>query len=605
MAGIGGMLGRIGGWFRSLPPVGLAFLGLVVLSLFVAGSVTAYRTYDYIEHDNDFCMSCHLMAEPYELFGQSAHRDLGCKACHHPSFAGRSQMALTQIIEQPDSLAAHAEVPNEKCASCHIDGNPEEWVLIANSAGHRVHLESDDPELQGLQCVQCHSSSLHEFAATDQTCAQSGCHEDVEIRLGRMGDFTIHCAACHGFNRVLPEQAGLAEARAAVAPTGDECLSCHAMRTLVEMPPDEPHDQVCSACHNPHEQETPAQAVETCASVGCHNDVQDLSSFHRGLDHLVVEDCTTCHQAHEFRVDGDDCLSCHQDIYDDPGVGGSVAHADPVDRDSDGLHLSPPAGPVGIGDPIPSPEAGEVPAGHAALPTDTRAETHPSPPAAPFFVGLGAPIASTTPVTQEVPFLTGGEVVFRHSNHRDVGCTDCHDSSDRHGALTLTSLVDCRSCHHVAPAAQDCRTCHGESVLGPEALVARGWPMTFSTGESVLRDIPFLHEDHESTDCGECHQDGIDRAPQVANCNNCHQEHHQAPAEVDCMTCHQEPPPDAHTVESHLGCTGSGCHLDPPLARTPRNRSACLACHQDMTDHRPDGECVECHALPAPRGGIE
>ena len=37
-------------------------------------------------------------------------------------------------------------------------------------------------------------------------------------------------------------------------------------------------------------------------------------------------------------------------------------------------------------------------------------------------------------------------------------------------------------------------------------LVARGWPMTFSTGESVLRDIPFLHEDHESTDCGECHQ---------------------------------------------------------------------------------------------------
>ncbi len=571
MAG-NGVVTRIGGWFRSLPPVGLAFLGLVAASLFVAGSVMAYRTYDYIEHDNDFCMSCHLMAEPYELFGQSAHRDLGCKACHHPSFAGRSQMALTQIIERPDSLAAHAEVPNEKCASCHIEGNPEEWVLIANSAGHRVHLESDDPELQGLQCVQCHSSSLHEFAATDQTCSQSGCHTDVEIQLGRMGDFTIHCAACHGFNRVLPEEAGLAEARAAVAPTGDECLSCHVMRTLVDMPPDEPHDQVCSACHNPHEQATPAQAVETCATVGCHNDVQELSSFHRGLDHLVVEDCTTCHEAHEFRLDGSDCLSCHQDIYDDAPGGGSVARASPatVGPASERAHLSPPPGP--------------------------------------FFVGLGAPMASPAPMTQEVaqaPFLSGGEVVFRHGNHRDVDCTDCHDSTQRHGSLTLTSLADCRSCHHVAPAADDCRTCHAASVLGPEEVVARGWPMTFSTGESVLRDIPFVHGDHLEAGCGECHQDGPDRAPQVANCNNCHQEHHEAPTTVDCMTCHQQPPGDAHTVESHLGCTGSGCHLDPPLARTPRNRSACLACHQDLTDHRPDGECGECHALPAPTGGIE
>lgn len=575
------VLKRIGGWFRSLPPVGLAFLGLVVASLFVAGGVMAYRTYDYVEHDNDFCMSCHLMAEPYELFGQSAHRDMGCKACHKPSFAGRSRMALTQILEQPDSIAVHAEVPNEKCASCHIDGNPEEWVLVANSAGHRVHLESDDPELQGLQCVQCHSSSLHEFAATDQTCAQSGCHTDVEIRLGRMGDFTIHCAACHGFNQVVADEAELAVARAAVAPTGDECLSCHVMRTLVDMPPDEPHDQVCSACHNPHEQDTPAQAVETCATVGCHNDVQELSAFHRGLDHPTVQDCTTCHVAHEFRLDGDDCLSCHQDIYEDVGSGGPVAHASP-----------PVQGRRGAG-------------------------AHPSPPQGPFVVGLGAPPVAMSPVgtgafvqeaAQEVgqaPFLAGGEVVFRHDNHREVSCTDCHDSTDRHGSLTLTSLADCRSCHHVAPAAGDCTTCHDTSVLGPEEIVARAWPMTFSTGDAVLRDVPFVHADHADADCGECHQDDLDRAPRVGECNNCHQEHHEAPNAVRCMTCHEEPAPAAHTVESHLGCTGAGCHLDPPLARTPRNRSACLACHQDLTDHRPDGECVECHALPAPSGAVD
>ena len=69
-------------WLQSLSTAWIAILVLAGTSIFVAGSVTAYRTYDYIEHDNDFCMSCHLMAEPFERFGQSAHRDLGCKACH-------------------------------------------------------------------------------------------------------------------------------------------------------------------------------------------------------------------------------------------------------------------------------------------------------------------------------------------------------------------------------------------------------------------------------------------------------------------------------------------------------------------------------------------
>ncbi|MEJ2539231.1 MAG: cytochrome c3 family protein [Gemmatimonadota bacterium] len=141
-------------------------------------------------------------------------------------------------------------------------------------------------------------------------------------------------------------------------------------------------------------------------------------------------------------------------------------------------------------------------------------------------------------------------------------------------------------------------------MLGPERVVATGWPMNFSTGDAVLRDVPFQHQDHLGTDCGECHQEGsLELAPDVASCNNCHQEHHEAPTEVSCMTCHREPEESAHTVESHLGCTGSGCHLDPPLALAPRNRTGCLVCHQDLTDHRPEGECVECHALPAPTGG--
>src|SRR5690606_19028285 len=124
--------------------------------------------------------------DPYERFAQSEHRGLGCKACHQPTMAVRTKMALTQIIQNPDELRTHAEVPNERCEECHVKGNPEEWTLIANSAGHRVHFESDNKALEGLKCVECHSTSVHEFAATDKTCSQGGCHENVSIQLGRM-----------------------------------------------------------------------------------------------------------------------------------------------------------------------------------------------------------------------------------------------------------------------------------------------------------------------------------------------------------------------------------------------------------------------------------
>ena len=122
-------------WLTSLPKPVVALMALVGVSLFLAGSVTAYRTFDYIEHDNDFCMSCHLMAQPFERFASSAHRDLGCKACHKPSFVGRTQMALTQVVENPEEIHHHAEVPNDKCASCHIGRTSSRTIRISRDSG--------------------------------------------------------------------------------------------------------------------------------------------------------------------------------------------------------------------------------------------------------------------------------------------------------------------------------------------------------------------------------------------------------------------------------------------------------------------------------------
>ncbi|MBT8402326.1 MAG: hypothetical protein KJP18_00635, partial [Gemmatimonadetes bacterium] len=553
-----------------------------------AGGYYAYRTYDYVQHDNDFCMSCHLMAEPYELFAESAHRGLGCKACHQPGMIERTSMALTQVVESPDTIAVHATVSNEACATCHIEGDPEAWRMIAASAGHRVHLESDDPSLDGVACVQCHSSSLHQFTATDETCGQSGCHTDVEVQLGRMGDFTIHCAACHGFSRVIDEEAEFEDVRGALAPTDDECLSCHVMRTLVDMPPDEPHDQVCATCHNPHEQTTPLEAEETCATVGCHDDVRELSPFHRGLDAVEIEQCGQCHGAHDWMVDGNDCLACHTDVFDDaPGSGGArrgVAAA-PAAR-------AAPANDAGVSvtGGFADFRHGDVGAGAGGPSFADDAglqggfEMHSGR-------GLqGAPV----PLAQDT--LEG--MTFLHGQHRAVECTECHVSTEVHGAITVTQIADCRSCHHTEAPAEDCSTCHAGTELAAVAPTTVSQQVSFSVVDDPFRrDLPFEHEVHTDSDCTDCHQQSLPQTFDPASCATCHTEHHGT--EVTCMACHALPVESAHTVENHVGCTGVGCHEEPKMhfEGVPRQNQACLVCHQDLTDHRPGESCAECHQL--------
>ncbi len=563
--------GRIASWAGSLSAPALAAIGIAIAGSVGAGGYYAYQTYDYVQHDNDFCLSCHLMVEPYERFARSAHRGLGCKACHQPTIVVRSQMALTQIIENPDSLAVHARVTNDKCASCHINGDPEKWELIKNSAGHKVHLESKDSTLQGLQCVRCHSTSLHEFAASDKTCAQAGCHEHNKIMLGRMKDLTIHCAACHDFSKPIPQGGGTEAVLAALSPDKNECLSCHEMRVLVNLPDPDPHQGACAACHNPHTQATPQAAVESCTKAGCHTQADTLTPFHRGMGPGVLENCVNCHNAHDFHVDDTNCLSCHTGVFRDsvranPGGGVAIQPAT--------AHPTVPASFLGIGAP-PSADAWWL---------------HPASPA----------LQQTPP--QATPQATRREGPrFLHSQHRNVACTNCHDSSQSHGGLKVTSIADCRGCHHTGGLSTNCARCH-------QSTDARGDPhaeqrtMSLSVGRPVRRDLPFRHENHTSEACSICHTQGLQLSAASVDCNECHEQHHAL--DNDCTRCHVQPPASAHPVaKAHESCSGSGCHRAPPFATLPTaTREVCLVCHQKQKEHRPGQICAECHAITEPAG---
>ena len=519
------ILARFGNGLRNrltrLPPAVLITIAAIAVVGVAVGGVLLYRTYDYVQHDNEFCMSCHLMRDPFDRFAQSAHRGLGCKACHQPTMMVRTQMALTQILEAPDEILTHAEVPNEVCAECHVRGDPDRWQLIAASAGHRVHLESREPSLRGLQCVECHSSSLHEFASSDRTCAQAGCHESVEVRLGRMGALTIHCASCHDFNAPVAADAPADTLAVALRPQREQCLSCHAMRTMMrDFPEHDPHAGACGACHDPHEQTTPAQAVQSCAVGGCHSQVEAETPFHRGLSPSVLTNCTACHTAHEFAAPTD-CMQCHQDIH-----------------------------------------------------TRTAVTT----------MQVGRPRAEA--------------MDFRHAQHRSVDCAACHQTTDRHGAVSITSFAECRDCHHTPPVAQPCTRCHERGALTGSFDVAQTMRLSVAPRPQT-RTLPFDHARHLGEACSACHAPGPAQSPANVSCRSCHQEHHRP--DTDCMACHQTPPDGAHTLRSHITCTGAGCHQPSPFDGAPQTRQVCLSCHTDLVTHMPGRNCVDCHIVPQSR----
>jgi nitrate/TMAO reductase-like tetraheme cytochrome c subunit len=586
------LLSALGQRTRALPTGLKVVLGVGLLAVLAVGSVLLYRTYEFVEHDNQFCLQCHLMRDPYERFARSAHRDLGCKACHRPNIVERSTMGLAQVIEQPDEIRVHAHVPNEVCAECHIEGDPESWRHIANTAGHRIHLESDDPVLRGFQCVECHSTGIHEFAPTDRTCGQAGCHEATTIELGKMADITIHCATCHEFTAPVPESALPAEVATSMRPQAEECMSCHEMRLLLtDFPPDEPHDAVCGACHNPHTQETPRQAVQTCGTAGCHERPEDMTPYHRGLGVGVLEDCLACHEAHDFRVPpgGTECLACHSDIYQDA----------PSGRVSPSAAAHPPVRPVTPADrPAEYPSVRLASAGGAAalapgLERLARARHLPNTPTAP----------APRQVDQQGAVMTRDTLRFWHAQHRGVECTECHSVRDRHGAVTVTSLRDCRSCHHTEPVATPCAGCHDQgAVRRLQTTASRVMDIRVGTLNRPRRPLPFDHGDHLRYECQQCHTQGLALSASGLQCAQCHEEHHQG--DVSCMSCHPSPADGAHDLNAHLTCTGAGCHTAPPatVQAIPRTRDFCLACHQDLVDHRPGRNCVSCHALPAGAG---
>src|SRR5512137_1790246 len=113
----------------------IAALALVALAL-LGSAAAGYRQWNYMQHDNTFCTTCHLMRDPFQRFTKSAHAKLECHSWHRASIQEEVHQLYSVIVDRPTEIKKHAFVPNKVCGSCHIQGDSTRWRIIANTAGH-------------------------------------------------------------------------------------------------------------------------------------------------------------------------------------------------------------------------------------------------------------------------------------------------------------------------------------------------------------------------------------------------------------------------------------------------------------------------------------
>lgn len=271
----------------ALPPAlaGAAVLGVAVFVL--TGMYGSYRVYSYTQDDPVFCRSCHTMEKAWDRWSQSAHNKVNCHSCHESSPVESFEQVFKYAISKPDEVNKHALVSDEACKKCHESNDPR-WIQVENTAGHKVHAVD-----QRISCLKCHSVTVHNFEPPAKICL--ACHGNSEVKMTKMAE--RYCTDCHNY---------LAESNS-LKPGRKECLDCHETlaKTEVHWPTNAPMQFQCSQCHQPHKQQKPEVACQSC-----HQN-QDKKGLHEAKGHQAAN-CQTCHKPHEWKVtERQTCYTCH------------------------------------------------------------------------------------------------------------------------------------------------------------------------------------------------------------------------------------------------------------------------------------------------------
>jgi nitrate/TMAO reductase-like tetraheme cytochrome c subunit len=257
-----------------------------------------------------FCTSCHNMADYYDSWQHSSHRDVACIECHYePGVENEFKGKLAGIVQVVKYMShsydnkPHAMISNESCMreGCHKDMDHSKEVLLFRDKirfRHDRHL-AERPRGRVLNCVSCHGQTVQgqHISVTETTCL-----------------------TCHFYGRGKePVAAG-------------QCLTCHNMpeKTVTFMGQAFNHGEFlkdkqgvkCVYCHSQVTQGDGAISPTRCRSCHLHElaDVGDPDKFH--LVHVSKGhfDCLQCHDEikHGVRpmeqqlLATGDCETCHE-----------------------------------------------------------------------------------------------------------------------------------------------------------------------------------------------------------------------------------------------------------------------------------------------------
>ncbi len=539
----------------------LATFGVIA----VAGSITAWRGWDYIQNDPTFCTSCHLMDDAFGRWSESGHKKVNCHTCHPGDLMSNLHQMWVTITESPDAVVKHAEVPASICGSCHLSTDPR-WKQIGQSAGHAVHWGE-----HRIECVTCHAPQVHQFVPTDQMCEK--CHSNQVVGLSPMQK--QHCTTCHDY---------MGDSARGLIPTSEDCGRCHADAgdSPIKLHTGWHEGFDCSTCHPVHDAvgvlaaDGPSRDGAALPCTECHADQVEAMAHATGPH----ERCATCHEPHADPAVEPRCRACHEEESDKVGVRDHHACVD-----CHRPHLP-----------------GEVAA-------DTCADCHRE----------NARILADTPVPEHQTCENC------HDPHADrkpdtPQCQDCHeDKAHRVRSAEAPAHRSCQSCHEVhAPSeAATCVRCHraerADVLTGPrEHQRCTGCHGTHGRAAAPKDDCGRCHkailaatvgEPTEHLQCSKCHTAHRPKDRKAAPCASCHAERTRRVAALPvehqkCQSCHPwHVVDDRVTRETCLDChegIGKQFAARGPDRVTAAAHQDCGRCHAPHKERAPK-QCADCH----------
>ncbi len=178
-------------------------LMLIILSSVFVGIVLTivFNTGASATSDDSFCLSCHDVPEFKDNFDATPHAQVGCINCHGEGFikdkvkgTSKAFSTLTGRLDPNDYAAMKAEVPNDRCLSCHnIDNISRDQGVVAMHEDF-VSGESD------TTCVSCHNVQFFhgDLVGSTKSSDETTNEDDGAVEVSAEGLYSDSCANCHG-----------------------------------------------------------------------------------------------------------------------------------------------------------------------------------------------------------------------------------------------------------------------------------------------------------------------------------------------------------------------------------------------------------------------